>query len=325
MITGIHHTGLVVPDLDAAIAFFATRGAFAPAARYRLDDSPSHRAALEIDDAGAEVALLRGTLGCLELFRFDAPVPQADPRHVYSSGIRHICLQAEISDDLHRDMRSAGASGHAPPAGLGTGNSYVYLRDPWGDLLELEGVPWDPGVTRPWYAHTAIVTPDIDRLTGFYAMLTGAPIVRRGTFGPNAKFDHVAGLKDIRFHGAWLRLANAEIEFWQYLEPASAAVTARRANEPGWNHICLETTDIRADHARLSAAGVALNGPPIMGERWSILFGRDPDGNLFELLQPNAADGLDIAAMLGDVEARKVIAARDVYRAGSATKSSGAG
>jgi len=319
MIKGFHHAGLSVLDLDAAIAFYANEQAFELLYRFEIADSPANRALLQAGNASARGAFMRGTLGSLELFEFAADGIVATPdRAVYAAGIRHICLQTGISDRLYDGLVAAGASTHARPAGLGTGNSYVYIRDPEGNLIELEGTPWAPSAaSRPWFAHAALVTPDIDLLTGFYAMLTGIDVHRRGSFGPDAKFDLVAGIPDVRFDGAWLRLANAELEFWQYDQPRTVPMERRSAVAPGWNHLCFESDDIVADYARLAAQGVELHGPPHDFGKAQVFFGRDPDGNIFEVLQPGEGATVTVATMLADTEGSTVDAARIAFRGGA--------
>lgn len=319
MIKGVHHAGLSVLDLDAAIEFYAKEQSFELLYRFEVADSPANRAMLQVENASARAAFMRGTLGCLELFEFaDSGVTAAPDRAVYAAGIRHICLQTEISDQLYDCLVTAGASSHARPAGLGTGNSYVYIRDPEGNLIELEGTPWAPaGASRPWFAHAAVVTPDIGRLTKFYAMLTGIDVHRRGSFGPDAKFDLVAGIPDVRFHGAWLRLANAELEFWQYDQPKTLPMERRRAEAPGWNHLCFESDDIASEYARLTAEGVELHGPPQDFGNAQLFFGRDPDGNIFEVLQPGKDAIVTITTMLADREGGLVDSARVAFRGGA--------
>lgn len=320
MITGIHHTGLSVRDLDAAIAFYTQEHSFTLLYRFEVADNDANRKMLQLSNAGARGAFLHGVLGCLEIFEFAAERGgDALGRDVYTAGIRHICLQTGISDALFDGLLAAGASAHARPAGLGTGNSYAYIRDPEGNLLELEGTPWAPATaTRPWFAHTALVTSDIERLSGFYAMLTGVGIHQRGSFGPDRKFDIVAGIENVQFKGAWLRLANAELEFWQYLQPETLSVARRNTAEIGWNHLCFESDDIDADHARLVAAGVELHGAPMKLGEARLAFGRDPDGNIFELLQPGPDAEVTIAAMLAQPDGRLIDAARTAFRSASA-------
>ncbi len=320
MITGIHHTGLSVHDLDAAIAFYTQERSFTLLYRFEIADSHTNRTMLQLPNAGARGAFLQGVLGCLEIFQFSAERDSDfGEREVYTAGIRHICLQTGISDALFDGMLASGASAHARPAGLGTGNSYAYIRDPEGNLLELEGTPWAPPTApRPWFAHTALVTPDIERLSGFYAMLTGIDVHQRGSFGPDRKFDIVAGIADVQFDGAWLRLANAELEFWQYKQPETISVARRNAAEIGWNHLCFESDAIDADRARLAAAGVELHGAPMKFGDARVVFGRDPDGNIFELLQPGPSAEVTVAAMLAQPDGRLIDAARTAYRSAAA-------
>ncbi len=317
MIVGLHHTGLSVRDLDRAIAFYSAEQAFTVTARFALADNATNRALLQVDHAGAEVAFLKGTLGCLELFQF-AQRPEADAGKpaVYAAGIRHICLQGDLTDTLFDGMVAAGASAHARPSGLGTGNSYAYLRDPEANIIEVEGVPWAPAtITRPWFAHTATVSPAIDRLADFYATLTGVEVHRRGSFGPDRKFDLVGGLENARFHGAWIRLANVELEFWQYLAPETLPVSKRDMAAPGWNHLCFESDDIAADHARLSAAGVELHSAPHDFGNAVVFFGRDPDGNVFEILQPKPQLATTtVASLLDDDDGQTLDVARRAFR-----------
>ncbi len=318
MITGLHHVALSVRDLDGEIAFYTNEQAFTLARRFELADTADNRAMLQVDNAAARVAFLRGTLGCLELFAFECAAAQVAPeREVYSAGLRHLCLQTAISDDLYDGLLAAGATAHARPAGLGTGNSYVYIRDPEGNLIELEGTPWAPAeASRPWFAHMALVTPDIDALTRFYAMLTGVDIHRRGKFGPDDKFDVVAGIAGVRFEGAWSRLANVELEFWQYEHPATMPVQRRNAAAPGWSHLCFESNSIAADYARLNAQGVELHGPPHEFGNALVFFGRDPDGNIFEVFQPGNAATVTVLAMLTEPQGNIVDAARIAHRNG---------
>jgi len=311
MITGVRYAELVVEDLDRAIEFYKTCGAFSEVRRSRIEDTPDNRAMLGVDNAAADFVEMRGTLGGLALTQFDTTVSGADPRHVYSAGIRHVCLQTRISDEFYTAMCEAGADSHSAPSGLGTGNSYVYIRDMEGNLLELEGTPWDPQVERPWYAHTAIVTSDIDRLTAFYETLVGVDVKRRGTFGPNDKFDRVSGLKDIKLHGAWLSVGHSDIEFWQYLNPITEGTPVRKANEPGWNCLCFESNDLAADHARLNAAGVDVSEEISERGEQPFFMGHDVDGNLFKVLQSvGAVDHLSVAAAQADDEGSQVLAER---------------
>lgn len=321
MITGLHHTGLTVENLDAALDFYTRDQAFSLVHRSTITDTSESRTVLQVDNASGEVAFLRGTLGSLELLSFSCRNDAVRrEKQVYSAGIRHICLQTPISDRLFNSLTDAGARFHARPSGLGTGNTYVYLRDPEDNLLELEGTPWAPAtVACPWFAHAAFVSPDLIRLTDFYSALTGVEVHSRGSFGPDKKFDVVAGVSDIRLQGAWIRLSNAELEFWQYEQPRTTSKAPTEVSTPGWSHLCFESDDIHADFESLRMRGVVTHSAPLTLSNATIFFGRDPDGNIFEILQPQRNAKVTVRSMLQDIDAQSINAARTTYRAALAS------
>jgi catechol 2,3-dioxygenase-like lactoylglutathione lyase family enzyme len=291
MIKGLHHAGLSVANLNAAVNFYTTAHAFEEAWRFSIDNSVEAQRLLGVEDAQAEVALLRGPTGFLELFQFANPkrptLPSVNRSEVFQAGLRHICLQAVDGHALYESFMQAGAHSHHPPSGLGTGNLYCYIRDPERNIIELEGVPYASSIkSEPWFAHVAIVTPDIVRLTDFYTLVTGNPVHSKGHFGPEAKFDVVAGLEGIVFDGAWIKAGGLTIEFWQYHTPKTDPVPPVDASTHGWSHFALEVEDLDFEYARLCALGVAFHTPPVSNGRARFVYARDPDGNIFELIEP---------------------------------------
>jgi catechol 2,3-dioxygenase-like lactoylglutathione lyase family enzyme len=288
MIKGIHHTGLTVLDLGAAITYWTACFGFALVARFE-------------PQLGAHSAFLTGPTGHLKLTEFDRNAGASAPRReVHEAGLRHACLQTKDANALFNLCTDHGMRWHARPAGLGTGQLYAYVRDPEENIIEIEGVPWAPAHDAPWYAHAAIVTPDIDRLTAFYEELTGTAVHNRGNFGPHRAFDRVAGLEGIVFRGAWIRLANASLEFWQYDTPRTTPTPRRHPAAPGWSHVCFEVESALAAHARLAAAGIALDAAPAESPLGTSFTAYDPDGNRFECLEVTApARGHSVDSLSG--------------------------
>lgn len=285
-VIGLHHTGLSVRNLDRAIAHYQDELGFECAARFSVEDDATARQVLDVDHAAADVALMRNATGYMELFEYaDRPNRAADPA-VYDAGIRHTCIQAIDVETLFDTCMAAGGASHARPSSLGTGALYAYIRDPEANIMELEGVPWGPTYREtPWFAHTAIVTHDMDRLLAFYEYLTGVKSHDRRSFGPHKVFDRVAGVDGVVFEGAWIKLRNATLEFWQYSEPLTRPAKRVDVRALGWNHICLEVRDASAIYDRLSADGIELHGPIVRNDFGAFFYGRDPDGNVFECLE----------------------------------------
>ena len=77
------------------------------------------------------------------------------------------------------------------------------------------------------------------------------------------------------------------------LEGAGAAAVATNARR-GFVRICLVSQDLGADHARLVAAGVEFETPPLATEREmaDVAICRDPDGARIELIQIDPAKWL---------------------------------
>ncbi|MEM8918524.1 MAG: VOC family protein [Pseudomonadota bacterium] len=287
MIKDIHSAGLNVVDLEASIAFYCTGDAYELVEYFDISNDGETQAAFGLANPEGKGALLRGHAGFLELVQFDdSNIPSKDCRGVYDAGLRHICIRTRDANALFDQLKEAGSGWHARPRGLGTGIDYAYIRDPEGNLLELEGLPMmPPGAMKPWFDHAAIVTHDIERLAAFYEMLTGYDVIKRESYGPEAKFDAVAGVEGIVFDGAWILFGLSRLEMWHYQNPKTSAKQAHSPNERGWGHLCLEVDDLDAEYERLTKAGVEFLGAIRTSNMGRSVFLRDTDGNLIKLLQ----------------------------------------
>lgn len=135
----LDHTGLVVDDLEAAIAFFTATG-LRVQGRQRVS-GPWVGRVLGLDEVTSEVVGLAfpGQEAWLELSRFDAPTDDrpADAPPANRLGLRHLCLQV---DDLDQVLDALAGLGHTP---LGSVEDFegqyrlCYVRGPEGVLVEL--------------------------------------------------------------------------------------------------------------------------------------------------------------------------------------------
>ncbi|MBI4596544.1 MAG: VOC family protein [Candidatus Tectomicrobia bacterium] len=136
--------------------------------------------------------------------------------------------------------------------------------------------------------HTAISTGDIERSLRFYRDLLGFETVfsfdwKVGT----ERLDKITGLKDTSARVVMLKTGNACVELFEYKTPKPKPGDAMRpVCDHGITHICLEVTDIEGEYERLKAAGMVFHCPPQGSERGlRATYGRDPDGNVVELLE----------------------------------------
>ena len=135
--------------------------------------------------------------------------------------------------------------------------------------------------------HTAISTADLERSLKFYRDLLGFEQVYASGWKPGAEAaDKITGLKNSSAELVMLKAGNACIELFQYSSPeARPGDPWRPACDHGITHLCLYVSDIQAEYQRLKAAGMVFHCPPQTMGDVSATYGRDPDGNIVELLE----------------------------------------
>ncbi len=134
--------------------------------------------------------------------------------------------------------------------------------------------------------HTALSTPDLDRMLAFYRDLLGLEVVSEFQWPAGTELaDRITGLEGSSAKAAMLRAGNAHIELFQYASPTPGALDAKRpVCDHGITHVCLDVVDVDAEYERLVAAGMVFHCPPQdLGPDIRTTYGRDPDGNVLEL------------------------------------------
>jgi len=146
--------------------------------------------------------------------------------------------------------------------------------------------------------HVAISTADIERLSAFYIDLLGFEEVFRLNWDVgHEQLDNITGLEDSSARLIMLRCGNACLELFEYqTPPPRAGDPARPVCDHGITHLCLQVSDIEAEHARLEAAGMRFHCPPQPLGDIRATYGRDPDGNVVELLEVPADSALHVVA-----------------------------
>ena len=74
------------------------------------------------------------------------------------------------------------------------------------------------------------------------------------------------------------------IEFFEYSSPQSKPMDKNRpVNNHGHTHVCVDVTNIEDEYVRLVNNGVEFHAPPQDFGQVKATYGRDCDGNVFEL------------------------------------------
>jgi catechol 2,3-dioxygenase-like lactoylglutathione lyase family enzyme len=134
--------------------------------------------------------------------------------------------------------------------------------------------------------HVGLSTVDIERSIHFYRDLLGMELTERDDVNDQIEYNRIFGLAHVKAKGAMLRLGTMQIELFEFVHPKGRAPDLRRpVNDPRIYHLCFIVKDIDQEYARLKAAGVPFHYPPQDFGVAKAAYGRDPDGNVVELLQ----------------------------------------
>lgn len=293
MIKGIHHIGASVKNLDEVTAFYQGAVDLPIAGGFETADNPTADRITSLKDVRSRATILGANTTYLELFEFESPPPPPQQiMPVYGPGITHVCFQSPATDPAFTKFKQQGmqmvSRGDRPVKLSSRGITYAYARDTTGNMFEMEQWDTPPKPFPIWIAHVAFVSPDIQRLTDFYStavlQLAAPPEIRRINDIPN--LDVVGNEDNIDLYGTWIPTSSILIEIWQYINPKTPTTTIQGSLETlGYTHICFEVDDAFAEYERLSQLGVPFLSEPVQTPASVIVFGRDPDGNLFELLQ----------------------------------------
>jgi glyoxylase I family protein len=127
---------------------------------------------------------------------------------------------------------------------------------------------------------------NLETSIAFYETAFGARVVARTAFESPA-MNALMGLTEASGRAAQLQADKMCLELFEFLRPEpKPQQRTRPVCDHGITHFCIEVSDIDAEYARLSAAGVLFHCGPLDfsgGERAA--YARDPDGNVIELLQ----------------------------------------
>ncbi len=139
---GIHHTGLVVDDLDAAIAFYSGLLDMEVIERdHWRAPAPAEDQAVGLTGSSADGVMLQGSGSYLELWHYEAPEQVGDgpaQRGAHERGLRHLAFEVDNVPAALDRVVELGGSRMGDAVDLDdTGAAVVYCRDPFGTILEL--------------------------------------------------------------------------------------------------------------------------------------------------------------------------------------------
>jgi catechol 2,3-dioxygenase-like lactoylglutathione lyase family enzyme len=135
----------------------------------------------------------------------------------------------------------------------------------------------------PTAHHFAVTVSDLDRAVAFYRDTLGLDVLSEFSVGGEA-FETGVGIDGASAEFVHLDAGDARVELVEYT-PKGESVPENRLNQPGGTHLGLEVEDLDAVYASLPDGVETIAEPQTTESGTRILFVRDPDGTLVELLE----------------------------------------
>lgn len=134
----LHHPGIVVPDIERAVAFYCAVLGYEVHSRssFGAEDTRFNQV-VGLNGAAANFCMLRGTNAYLEIFEYEESTPKASTLSTAcEEGLRHLAF---VVDDVEAQIERCerhGGSRINDPVSIPGGATAAYCRDPFGNLLE---------------------------------------------------------------------------------------------------------------------------------------------------------------------------------------------
>ena len=135
--------------------------------------------------------------------------------------------------------------------------------------------------------HTALSTRDADRLVRFYRELFGFEVEFDFPWDEsNEAFKQSHVVPESAGRVVMISNGTSRLEIFEYRKPAPRPDIAGRANaDLGIAHFGIEVRGIEQEYARLAAAGMKFQSALVtQTPTIKMAYGRDPDGNIIELI-----------------------------------------
>jgi len=137
--------------------------------------------------------------------------------------------------------------------------------------------------------HIGMSVSNLERSIEFYRSGLGLEVSYLGTFEPNkdgGKYETIMALQGATGRVALVKSADLRLELFEFSHPRPKPSDPNRpVCDHGITHFCIEVSGIEEVYERLKAVGASFHCPPLVFGKAMATYCRDPDGNVFELLQ----------------------------------------
>jgi len=134
--------------------------------------------------------------------------------------------------------------------------------------------------------HVGLSVVNLERSIRFYRDLLGMDVVVTEEQFEGPLFRQILGLPTATGRVALVKRGEVEFELFEFSQPVPKRADLHRpVSDNGITHFCLVVSDIDGLYQRLRRAGVHFHCPPLDFGSAKATYGRDPDGNVFELVE----------------------------------------
>ncbi|MEV7136148.1 VOC family protein [Arthrobacter sp. NPDC093128] len=137
----LHHVGIVVSDLEKAVAFYAQHLGLIPESVSPWALIPGKPLGLDGDEVKLRWAFMRLGSTVIEIHEFDGPFQSSLHRTTDQPGVGHLALKVPDIHSARRRLTEAGITFYSDPNILDLpgqdGDQWVYGKDPFGVTIEL--------------------------------------------------------------------------------------------------------------------------------------------------------------------------------------------
>lgn len=134
--------------------------------------------------------------------------------------------------------------------------------------------------------HTGIVVRDLEMSKRFYCEVFGFAIVKQVEESGNF-IDNISALQGVRITTVKMATPDGQMIELLYCHSHSCEKEPREIFDMGITHIAFTVENLDLEYERLKKTGVKFNSTPWISPdgRAKVVFCRDPEGNLIELVE----------------------------------------
>lgn len=139
------------------------------------------------------------------------------------------------------------------------------------------------------FNHVGVSVSNLEQSIAFYRDLFGLSVMAEPFPFGGEQFSQIMDLPDVSGRMCVIGNGSVQLELFEFGNPSPETQPADRpVSDRGYTHFGFEVDDIAETYDRLKQAGVRIHSPVItfMGGSMKAIYARDPDGNVFEVLEP---------------------------------------